>query len=100
MELKVDELLGTKDLALRVWADELFTLLAAKNDKTFILDFSNIKFMSRSFANEYLSQKKNFEAKIRERNIDTNLKKMFDVADHLMDKKEVHAIRASTIRSL
>ena len=43
MKLEVDEFLGTKDLALRAWADELFTRLAALNDQVFILDFSNIR---------------------------------------------------------
>ncbi len=100
MELEVEELLGTKDLALRVWADELFTLLSGMNDQVFILDFSNIRFVSRSFANEYLKQKKNFKAKITERNVDASLKKMFEVADHIVARKVVHTSKASTIRNL
>ena len=46
MDIKVSEVLGMHDLALRSWAEELFRLLSTRDDQSLVLDFSEIKFMS------------------------------------------------------
>jgi len=59
-----------------------------------------MRFVSRSFANEYLKQKNNFSAKITERNINANLKKMFDMASHIRTRKIVSIGKVITLRDL
>ncbi|MHB1492814.1 MAG: hypothetical protein ACYCSG_00015 [Thermoplasmataceae archaeon] len=58
MDLNVAKLLHTHDLVLRSWADDLFSTLAEKKSHLFTLNFSDIDFVSRTFAHEYLTQKK------------------------------------------
>ena len=99
MELKVAELLGMRDLALRSWADELFKLLMAQKDSQFVLDFSDIAFMSRSFAHEYLKEKQSFPKSIREKNIAPVVKQMLKLASQPPKKSDAKVVR-STIAKL
>ncbi|MEM0155957.1 MAG: hypothetical protein QW597_05080 [Thermoplasmataceae archaeon] len=100
MEVKVSGLLGMRDLALRSWADELFKLLMAKKDSQFVLDFSDIEFMSRSFAHEYLKEKHVFPKPIIEKNIAPAVKQMFDLASQFPKKKDVKIDRHITVNNL
>ena len=100
MKVKVAELLGMRDLALRSWADELFNSLAERKGQVFILDFSNIEFVSRSFAHEYLKEKKTFGASIREKNMNANVKQMFELAAQLPSKKNIRIVRPAIIQNL
>ena len=52
-----------KTLALRSNADLLFDSIEKSKQKQVIVDFSNIEFMSRSFAQQYLMRKKNHRKK-------------------------------------
>ena len=99
MEVKVSELLRMQDLALRSWADELFRLLSAKNCQTLVLDFSGITFMSRSFAHEYLTVKKNFSKHIQETNLNEAVKQMLELASIPPNKsrKDVNRPRIATL---
>lgn len=66
-----------ENLATRRAADELFDFVQAAPNKTVILDFKSVKFMSRSFAHEYLMRKEDISKKIVERNMGLMVKKMF-----------------------
>ncbi len=100
MEVKVAGLLGMRDLVLRSWADELFTSLAKRKSQVFILDFSNIEFVSRSFAHEYLKEKKSFGPSIREKNMNANVKHMFELAAQLPIKQNTRIVRSAIIQNL
>ena len=89
MKLKVATLLHTHDLLLRSWADELFNTLAEKKSQLFTLDFSDIDFVSRTFAHEYLKQKKAFNLPIKEKNMKENVEQMFRIAAQLPNKKDI-----------
>ncbi|MEM0136486.1 MAG: hypothetical protein QXU18_14870 [Thermoplasmatales archaeon] len=100
MEVKVSVLLGMRDLALRSWADELFKLLMAKKDSQIVLDFSDIEFMSRSFAHEYLKERLIFPVPIIEKNIAPAVKQMLDLASQIPKKKDVNIGTAITLNNL
>lgn len=94
MDIKVSEVLGMHDLALRSWAEELFRLLSTKDDQSLVLDFSEIKFMSRSFAHEYLSAKKTFSKSIIEKNLNESVQQMLKLASVNPTKKLKHTNRS------
>ncbi len=66
-----------KTLALRSNADLLFDSIEKSKQKQVIVDFSNIDFMSRSFAQQYIMRKKRSLKKIIEKNIPEDVGKMF-----------------------
>ncbi len=100
MEVKVVKLMGTRDLTLRSWADELFNYLAEIEDRVLILDFLDIEFVSRSFAHEYLKKKQSFGASIFEKNLNENVKKMFELVSRASKKKNTNIIRPAPAQNL
>ena len=66
-----------KTLALRSNADLLFDSIEKSKQKQISVDFSDIEFMSRSFAQQYLMRKKNSSKKVIEKNIPKDVAKMF-----------------------
>lgn len=68
-----------KMLALRSNADFLFDSIDKSKEKKIILDFSEIQFMSRSFAQQYFLRKKQSSKKVTEINVPKNIAKMFDL---------------------
>lgn len=97
MEVKVSELLGMSDLALRSWADELFKLLPEKKEPILILDFSGVEFVSRSFAHEYLKEKRAILIPIQEKNMNSTVKQMFKLASQKPKKNEIKIASVMTI---
>ena len=99
MEVKVADVVGSRDLALRFWADELFKTLSKTNDRHLILDFSGVEFMSRSFAHEYLVTKRLFTGSIEEKNMNASVAEMLKLAEKVpnridrTDRKHVAAIK-------
>lgn len=75
--IKLEEEFGV-DLGSRSYAVELFEKLESNSSNT-IIDFENIEFLSRSFAQEYLNQKFNAKYEIEEINIPDVVKNMFNV---------------------
>lgn len=55
-------------------------------EKEMILNFRNIKFMSRSFAQEYVFQKHNTNTKIYEINMDDSIKQLLDIVQEDFEK--------------
>lgn len=67
-----------KDLGQRSKIEELFKNINPNTTKV-IMDFSNVEFMGRSFAQEYLNQKHIASFEVVEENVSENVQKMFDV---------------------
>jgi len=67
------------DLGMRYLAEQLFENLPTRSQKI-KMNFKDIRFMSRSFAQEYVYQKEHHEnIEIIEENMDENILKMFEV---------------------
>ena len=76
-----------KKLGMRSSAEELFSKFS-DDDSNIIMDFDNVEFMSRSFAQEYVYQKHKTKANIEERNMSGSVKDMYNIVskdfnDHL-----------------
>ncbi len=67
------------DLALRSSAKILFNILEKLPEKTIIVDFKNVKSISRSFAHEYITRKKSSTKNFKEVNFSASVRKMFTV---------------------
>ena len=75
--LKVSEF--SKELALRKNADTFFLKINKFDFESIVLDFSQIKYMSRSFAHQYCLNKQKSKKMIIEKNLPVNIKKMLAV---------------------
>lgn len=73
-----------KKLGMGPTAKKLFQEI--KNEKEVILNFQNIKFMSRSFAQEYVFQKHNTSCKITETNMDDSIKQLLEIVQEDFEK--------------
>ncbi|WP_295589387.1 STAS-like domain-containing protein [uncultured Methanobrevibacter sp.] len=68
-----------KKLGMRTTAKKLFQDL--ENETEAILDFKDIEFMSRSFAQEYVFQKHNSKVRIIESNMSEFVKGLLEVVE-------------------
>lgn len=71
--------LFTSNLGIRLNAENLFKQLENKDYEKIVMDFKNVKFMSRSFAQEYVSRKKLLNIPVTEENISDNVQEMFNL---------------------
>ena len=71
----------SKNLALRSSAQRLFVKINNESTQDVEVDFSDIMTISRSFASEYIANKKNTSKTIHEINLPLNVKKMFDIVN-------------------
>jgi hypothetical protein len=88
-------------LMLRSAADALFRSIASSAQTRVVLDFSEVEFMSRSFADEYLSAKSKSRKLIVERGVQSDIRRMLDLVarqiksaparSELLDKPVKHA---------
>lgn len=69
----------SKKLGVRPTAKKLFQEI--NNETSVTLNFENIEFMSRSFAQEYVFQKHNTKATIDEVNLDESIQKLLEVVE-------------------
>ena len=96
--IRLDKIIA-KDLTLRESADELFKVLNSSKENKIIVDFSKIEFMSRAFADEYLNEKQKTTKSITEKNLKTNVKKMFSIVEASRKRKRtlnfpsIHPVR-------
>jgi len=68
-----------KNLSLRYNANLLFDSIDKSKEQEIVIDFKNIQFMSRSFAQQYLMRKKQSTKKIVAKNVPEVVAKMFMV---------------------
>jgi hypothetical protein len=73
------ETLVHHDLSMRFVAEEIFEDISHKNVSKVMMDFKNIRFMSRSFAQEYIYRKNKLNIEIIEKNMNKDVEKMFNV---------------------
>lgn len=73
------------DLGSRQEIEEIFNNID-KNTSKVIMNFEDIEFMGRSFAQEYLNQKNSAPFEIIEKNMPPEIEKMFDVILKLNNK--------------
>lgn len=76
--IKVSERISD-NLGTRRSADELFEFIEALPQKSITLDFKGVTFMSRSFAHQYMTNKKNADKKLVETNMASVVKKMMSI---------------------
>ena len=67
------------NLGMNSVAKDLFEEINNSEIKKYIIDFTNVIFMSRSFTQEYLFQRLKTEKVIEEINVPEDIQKMFDV---------------------
>ena len=75
-----------RDLGQRSKIEEIFTNISPNVTKV-IMDFKNIEFMGRSFAQEYLNQKHFASFEVIEENVPDDVEKMFDMILKLNNRK-------------
>ena len=75
-----------KDLGQKSKIEELFKNIDPNTTKV-IMDFSNVEFMGRSFAQEYLNQKHVASFEVIEENVPEDVQKMFDIILKLNNKE-------------
>lgn len=68
-----------KKLGMRTTAKRLFDDI--QNESEVILNFKDVEFMSRSFAQEYVFQKHNSNVEITEQNMNDFVKGLLDVVE-------------------
>lgn len=73
-----------KKLGMGPTAKKLFQEI--NTEKEVILNFKNITFMSRSFAQEYVFQKHNTKTQIDEINMDNSIKHLLEIVQEDFDK--------------
>ena len=75
-----------RDLGQRSKIEEIFNNIDSDITKV-IMDFTNIEFIGRSFAQEYLNQKHFATFEVIEENVPKDVQKMFDIILKLNNKK-------------
>lgn len=73
-----------KKLGMGPTAKKLFQEI--NMEKEVILNFKNIEFMSRSFAQEYVFQKYNTNTQITEINMDDSIKQLLEIVQEDFEK--------------
>ena len=76
------------DLALRSRADAFFDNIE-QSESEVVVDFSGVRSISRSFAQQYLTRKRASRKQIRELHIPAAIAKMFEVVESAAKKTRV-----------
>jgi len=88
------------NLALRSNACELFRSFERYSGKEIIIDFSEIRTMTRSFAHEYYQRKNRSSRTIVERNLPENIRKMLLVVRSTSKRNALSEIDATPVVTL
>lgn len=67
------------NLGMRSSAKNFFNQINKMSNNEFVINFTNVQFMSRSFAQEYVQQKKRTDKFLKEVNLPKDVKVMFDI---------------------
>lgn len=87
----------SQDLVLRYNANVLFDEIEARAEDPITVDFADVRTMTRSFAQEYLSRKAKSPKTISEINVSNNIKEMFRVVALAPRKKDFIDSKKSVI---
>lgn len=86
--IRIDMLLSS-DLALRDNANYLFEKIESIREPEIVIDFSRVRSISRSFADQYVNRKRSSKKVVTEVNVPVNIAKMFDVVSRASDKPKL-----------
>ncbi|MGC8656267.1 MAG: hypothetical protein ACP5RS_02730 [Thermoplasmata archaeon] len=78
MKIKISEVIGP-DLATRKGCDNLFDMIEKSQEKNFVIDFSGVISISRSFAHQYTKRKQLSSKTISEVEVSDMVRKMMDL---------------------
>lgn len=84
-------------LGFRSSVAELFNSIESIPSTEVEIDFKDTKYISRSFAHEYLKRKHTTTKEIQEKNIPLNIKKMFQIVTTSKEKHKIHRKIQKTI---
>lgn len=76
--IKIEQLISS-NLGMNISSKELFEEINNSPNPNIIIDFTDVFFMGRSFAQEYIYQKNKSDKKIYEINLPEEVEKMFEV---------------------
>ena len=97
VKIRIDKQIAV-DLALRDSADKFFDSLDSLEQNKIIIDFNDVKSISRSFAHQYSLRKNMCKKTIKEVNVPVDVKKMLKIVSEprpktqLIDSKSSGAI--------
>ena len=77
-----------EDLALRDSAARLFDAIEDSPEAEVVIDFSGVRSMSRSFADEYFVRRSASTKAITETNVPDNVRRMIDVVSRRSNSKK------------
>jgi hypothetical protein len=95
-EIEIDKILS-QDLALRHRAIAFFDYLDSLLEDQIMIDFCNVRTISRSFAQEYMTRKNHSRKAIVEINMPANVSEMFLVVDKVSEKTKLVDLNANPI---
>ncbi len=75
------------DLALRDTANMFFNIIETRKANHIIIDFSDVKSISRSFAQQYAKRKNVCKKYLEDVNIPDNVRKMFEAVENQEEKR-------------
>ena len=81
----------TPNLALRETAAKFISYVEGLPNSEIILDFSGVRTITRSFAHEYSTRKRNLHRRITETNVSPDVAKMFAVVQDAHVKRASHS---------
>lgn len=76
--IKIERFISS-NLGMNISAKELFEEINNSPNTNIIIDFTDVFFMGRSFAQEYIYQKMKSDKNIFEENLPEDVEKMFEV---------------------
>lgn len=94
--IMISEVLS-KDLALRNNADTLFEELNKIKTKEIVIDFRNVKSITRSFAHQYKENKCNSKKIVLEENVPLNISKMFKVVSRTIEREPLINLKTAQV---
>ena len=71
------------NLSTRLYAQKIFHQLL--KEKITELDFTNVNIISRSFANEFIKLERENNLEITKKNMNKDIKFMFEISDKILD---------------
>ncbi len=95
-KLNIAESISSR-LGFRSSAAEFFKLIETVPCNGVEIDFKDTKFISRSFAHEYLQRKNAATKEIEEKNVPQNIKQMFQIVVNSKEKHKIHREIQETI---
>lgn len=79
----------SEDLTTRNRASQFFEMVEASSFDRVVVNFDQVRSISRSFADEYVRRKMMSRVTVIEKNVPMNVKKMFDIVSSPVEKRQI-----------